>query len=193
MTIIEEFRQRVEAEPIMGAWISPDGVFRWVLWRVWDPRAVVLYVVMHNPSTADGRTDDPTIRRVIGFARREGFGGICVVNLFALRATAPKEVYASAHPIGAANDAIIAAIVRSHDNPPIGIEPQNPHVLCAWGTVHKAIGMMRVRKVTEGLTARRCKLFCLGLTEERKHPRHPLYVPKAEPFHRFKPKEAAHA
>lgn len=58
-----------------GADISPCGAYRYTLWRRWgDGR--VLTVIGLNPSTADATQDDPTIRRCIGFARREGCAGL---------------------------------------------------------------------------------------------------------------------
>ena len=65
-----------------GATISTDGRYRYDLWRQWEP-GPRLGFIMCNPSTADADLDDPTIRRCVGFARREGFAGITVRNLFA--------------------------------------------------------------------------------------------------------------
>src|SRR5271165_6802401 len=59
---------------------------------------------MLNPSKADEATDDPTIRRCIGFARSWGFGSLAVGNLFAYRATYPDELCASPDPVGSEND-----------------------------------------------------------------------------------------
>jgi hypothetical protein len=59
---------------------------------------------MLNPSTADERRDDPTIRRCIGFSRARGFGGKTVVNLFALRTPEPRDLREHADPIGPDND-----------------------------------------------------------------------------------------
>ena len=59
---------------------------------------------MLNPSTADGETDDATIRVCRGRALRMGYGGIIVVNLFAYRATSPDNMECAADPFGPDNE-----------------------------------------------------------------------------------------
>lgn len=71
-----------------SAEISACGRYRWVLTRIWDERPV-LVAVMFNPSTADGRYDDPTITTLMHRASRWGYGGIVVVNLIPLRSSMP--------------------------------------------------------------------------------------------------------
>lgn len=88
-----------------AAKISENRRYRYVLTRRWEPRPTpMLGYVMLNPSTADGRTNDPTIRRCIGFARREGFGSLAVTNLYALRATNPRELALFDDPMGPDNE-----------------------------------------------------------------------------------------
>lgn len=80
--------------------LSPCGLYRYTLTRTWDatkPRACWIGL---NPSTADASEDDPTIRRMCGFADAWKCGGIIVVNLFALRATDPKELRRVKDPVG---------------------------------------------------------------------------------------------
>jgi hypothetical protein len=55
---------------------------------------------MLNPSTADGRVDDPTIRRCIGCARKWGYPSLTVRNLFPLRATDPCALLTADDPNG---------------------------------------------------------------------------------------------
>jgi len=45
-----------------------------------------------NPSTADETSDDPTLTRCINYAKYWGFGGVCMANLFAFRATKPSAM-----------------------------------------------------------------------------------------------------
>jgi hypothetical protein len=116
---------------------------------------------MLNPSIADHRLDDPTIRRCIDFSRRWGFGGLVVVNLFAFRASSPRELLAAADPVGAGNRRAISSACRAASC-----------VVVAWG-VHggrwdrgaKVLAMIREE----------IPLFCLGSTKNSQ-PRHPLYV-----------------
>ena len=75
-----------------NALVSDCGTYRYWLTRVWDSELRALRFVMLNPSTADASRDDPTIRKCIGFAQRLGYGSIIVNNLFAFRATDPKEL-----------------------------------------------------------------------------------------------------
>jgi hypothetical protein len=104
------------------ATISDCGKYRYTLSRVWDMALPQMGFVMLNPSTADADTDDPTIRKCIGFAKRGHCGGINVVNLFAFRATDPADLRKAGYPCGPDNDAHIArAMLASHS------------AVCAWG------------------------------------------------------------
>lgn len=60
--------------------------------------------MMLNPSTADDIQDYATIGRCIRFARTWGYGALEVVNLFAYRATHPRELRHVADPVGQEND-----------------------------------------------------------------------------------------
>ncbi len=83
----------------MTALISECGSYRYSLERLTyqrqpfgmdhsEPLRTVLWIML-NPSTADAREDDPTIRRCMGFSERWGFDRMLVGNLFAYRCTDP--------------------------------------------------------------------------------------------------------
>ena len=148
-----------------GAKLSECGRYRYALTRTWDASAGEALFVMLNPSTADGRVDDPTIRKCIGFARDWGVGGIRVANLFALRATDPKELH-TAHRRG--EDAIGPLNIEYVQALALGAE----RVILAWGA-HARPYVDHVRRVVTSIKAR--PLWCLGTTGDGQ-PRHPLML-----------------
>lgn len=141
-----------------GADISPCGRYRYTLWESWGPGAWVNWCCL-NPSTADATVDDPSFVRMRGFARAWGYDGLIVTNLFAWRATSPKDMMAAADPIGPLNDtALWDAYLRS------------ALTVAGWGTA----GSFRSRgnQVRSMLP----RLHCLRLTKDGQ-PGHPLYLP----------------
>lgn len=72
-----------------GAKLSPDGHYRYLLWRVWDAERPLCGWIMLNPSRADAAADDPTLRRCRRFSLDWGFGGLLAGNLFAWRTAHP--------------------------------------------------------------------------------------------------------
>src|SRR6266404_7428098 len=77
-----------------GALFSKCGRYRYLLWRTLRQRDVSagsIVWLMLNPSTADASSDDPTIRRCLGFTRAWGYRRLLVVNLFAWRTGDPAK------------------------------------------------------------------------------------------------------
>lgn len=122
--------------------------------------------VMLNPSTADAEKDDPTIRRCIGFAKSWGCTDLTVVNLFAFRATDPKQLDALDWPtkVGPDNDRHIAEQIAKH---------AYGTIVAAWGA--SKVAHARAIEVRSMLAGR---ASCLGKTKAGA-PKHPLYVPAA--------------
>ena len=58
---------------------SANGIYRYLLTRSLGGSATCLFIML-NPSSADAENDDPTIRRCIGFANREGYGRLEVIG-----------------------------------------------------------------------------------------------------------------
>lgn len=148
-----------------AAEFSPCMRYRYSLTRSWDATLSELLVVMLNPSTADAADDDPTIRRVRGFADAAGYGGVQVMNLFALRSTDPRAMLADADPVGPENDAHITKALAE-------VRRRGEGALAAWGAHggHRSRAFHVLHKLVEGVAWR-----CLGTTMDGS-PRHPLYV-----------------
>lgn len=153
------------------ALISDCGTYRYWLSRKWEPSVYSMPIVMLNPSTADAELDDPTIRRCMSFARREGYGGIFVVNLYAFRATDPKELTRVPFPHGGDNAYWLDIVLDQKHSP----------VLCAWGANADADTARNFVAAANGYGTR---LVCLGKTKDGS-PRHPLYVKSGQPFEAF--------
>lgn len=87
----------MKAEIGIGAEFSPDKKYRFSLWRIWDLSKPLIMFIGLNPSTANERTDDPTIRRLAGkngFANKNGYGGFYMMNLFPFVTAYPAELKA---------------------------------------------------------------------------------------------------
>ena len=91
--------------------ISHDDKYRYQLSRIWDEEKPMVLFIMLNPSTADADVDDPTIRRVVNFAKSWGYGGVFVGNLYAFRSTDPKVLRYIDDPIGEENIQHIQSLI----------------------------------------------------------------------------------
>lgn len=85
------------------AYLSNDRAYRYWLLRVWDDSLPICANWGVNPSTADEKENDPTIRKDIGFASRFGCGGLLKLNIGAGRNTDPKQWRKMPDPIGPEN------------------------------------------------------------------------------------------
>jgi hypothetical protein len=143
-----------------GAILSDCQQYRYALWRIWAAdRPTVLFIGL-NPSTADATSDDPTLRRCVGFARDWGYGGLYLLNLFAYRATDPARLRQAADPVGPANDAWLRQVAAT-----AGL------AVAAWGN-H---GSYRQRNQA---VQRIIPTLHQLKTTKRGNPAHPLYLPR---------------
>lgn len=163
-----------------SAIISPCGTYRYLLTRRWAEAGPSACFVMLNPSTADAEVDDPTIRRCIGFAKREGCALLTVVNLYGLRATDPADLVAA---IRAGRDAVgpdnVGRVRHALREADIRI--------AAWGA-HPAATMLPAGIVRGSI--RPIVMHALGVTRDGE-PRHPLYLRSDAPLTRWVPDGAA--
>lgn len=146
---------------LSSAEFSEDLTYRYSLTREWGAGPRIAFIML-NPSTADERRNDPTIERCQRRSHMLGFRAMRIVNLFAFRATDPRDLKHAAQPVGPVNDQCLADAACWADQ-----------VLCAWG-VHGA-HMGRDTQAVPILRKHSQKLYVLGLTRAGL-PRHPLYV-----------------
>ena len=72
------------------AGISALGQYRYYLTRIWDEDKGKVLFIMLNPSTANAEEDDATTIRCINFAKKWGYGGLMIGNIYPYRTKSPK-------------------------------------------------------------------------------------------------------
>ena len=145
-----------------NAVFSPCRTWRYMLTRRFSEGMACVNFLCLNPSTADETQDDPTVRRCIRFADTWGYGQCVVTNLFAFRATDPRDMFAAVDPVGPENDRWLSSVAS-----------KCRLVVAAWG-VHGAY-LDRGQKVARMLARAGVGLRCMGMTKNG-FPRHPLYL-----------------
>lgn len=145
---------------IRTAHFSLDRKYRYELGRDWERNGKILVYIGTNPSYADDKIDDPTIRRMIGFAKEWGYGGIRVLNLMAFIATKPFEMFMVNDPVGIENT---RTLLKYKDAPAVA----------CWG----AFDSLRAVEMAKFVSVQYRKLYCLGVNKNGS-PKHPLYLPK---------------
>lgn len=160
-----------------SAVISDDGKYRYRLERDlgWDGKTAAF--IMVNPSTADAEVDDATIRKLVGFSQRLGFGRFIVGNKFAWRATDVSELKTAADPVGPDNDAWLSRIFVDADI----------HIM-AWGPLGKLPPKLRSRfkDIRRMAAMSGTPLYCLGTSQDGQ-PRHPLMLAYDTPLAQWQP------
>lgn len=164
------------SDPTDPYWLFSEASFstslrhRFELWREWDQshdlEPPFVQFIGLNPSTADERVNDPTVKRCIERSKRMGYTRFLMTNLFPLRSTDPKGLDGREQEHAAENlDAIITAASAASI------------VICAWGSAHPA-AKARGKVIVEHLTANGNgdKLHALRINKDGS-PAHPLYLP----------------
>lgn len=140
-----------------AATFSPCGKYRYVLARVWNDDQPKAMCIGLNPSTANAEDDDPTIRRLIGLLKNNGYGGFYMCNLFALISPFPDALRMTPDPIKS-NDIFLKATREISDA-----------VVFCWGNFKQA--EYRARKIIPMFPG----AWCFGKNANGT-PKHPLYL-----------------
>ncbi len=137
---------------------SDDERHRYTLTRVWNKNLPKVSFIGLNPSTATELKNDPTVTRMINFAKKWNYGSATILNLFAFRATFPEDLKKSSDPIGKENDFWIKQEITSSSK-----------IIAAWGNHGKFLN--RSSEVLRYLR----EFYHFGLTKQNE-PRHVLYL-----------------
>jgi hypothetical protein len=154
-----------------GAMFDETGMYRYRLWRYWEIREVSdpLVFLMLNPSTATAEKLDPTVRRCVEIARRMGHCGVEVLNIFAFKATDPKELEEASIEAG-------IDIIGPLNNDAIREVSKGRRMVMACGANRLAPRRLAWLMEPGKLEAR--EILCLRRTKDG-WPAHPLYLPYA--------------
>lgn len=142
--------------------------YRYVLTRSFNPGMECprhVNFIMLNPSTADQNANDPTVARCEIRARRWGFDGLTVTNLFAWRSTDPSILGSLPDAVGPHNDYYLLHEAKMGAS----------LVVCAWGGHGQING--RAAIVEKMLRENGVPLHYLRISESTGQPWHPLYLP----------------
>jgi len=152
-----EFRkEKMKNKIFKDAVFSDDRKHRYVLMRIWNTELPMIMFIGLNPSTASENQDDPTIRRVIKFAKDWGFGGVYMCNLYSYVTSKPKELIIESDSVN--NNFFL----KFYGN-------KSQEILCAWGAFKEAKERANeVLKMMHNTTA-------LQINKDGS-PKHPLYV-----------------
>jgi hypothetical protein len=128
--------------------------------------------IMLNPSTADAVKDDPTVAKCMRLAKRWGFGGVEVRNIFAYRSSKPEDLRVCSNrggdPTGGIDNDI--AIVSAVNDRRTGL------VIAAWGNY--GVLWDRAKAVRALLQQTQRPVYALIVNDGTGEPGHPLYVPE---------------
>ena len=141
--------------------ISDCGKYRYELHREWDKSKRKVLFIMLNPSTADGLNNDLTTIRCINFAKKWGYGGIMIGNIYPFRAKRPKDLKKWI------KNSEVYEYYRELDNENHVYEmaQKADMIVCAWGCNHPGIPEW-VDELGD--------LFYLELCKDNITPKHPL-------------------
>jgi hypothetical protein len=126
-----------------------------------------LAIILKNPSIATAQKSDPTVGKVAAWARRNGFGQLLIVNLFAYRATQPAALndLSPMRCVGPKNDAYLREAARWADI-----------LIAAWGNPNGIEPERYARRVGQvGVLLDGQALWRVGPLTALGHPRHGLW------------------
>lgn len=170
----------VITEGTRASWavFSSDRRHRYLLCRQFKPVIDTSFLVvgMLNPSTAGATEDDPTIRKLIHFAKRDGHGSLLVWNVFSIISSDPS-ILNDPHNCSLGPRNIEA--IKFAMNMGLGI------YVVAWG-VPKYRHVEESTRNVQAMARSIKPLHRFGKPTKDGYPRHPLYLRNDTPIERHR-------
>ena len=145
-----------------SAVISDCNRYRYKLTRTWDEDKGKVLFIMLNPSTACGVSDDLTTIRCVNFAKKWGYGGLMIGNIYPFRAKRPKDLRKWTNNCGKEEYKALFENMDCVRDMAVDAEI----IVCAWGCNYKG----GIPDWVKGLG----KLHYLELCSDSLTPKHPL-------------------
>ena len=166
--------QEVRVEGIRACF-SSDGIYRYALYIPYHRQTSCTRtagVILKNPSSADARRADTTVRKVeeYVFQHLSSVGQLTILNLFGYRATDTRDVNSKI-----SNDGIESAIGDQNDDFIRSTIHNCDKIVVAWGSrsrINEKAYDRRIQQIARLLYPYRTKLFHVGQLTNKKHPRH---------------------
>lgn len=129
-----------------------------------------LIIIGLNPSIADDRVPDPTIRKVMGFAEGNGFDSFVMINLYPQRATDGNNLHFELDR--SLFDMNLHQIEKLLSKLP------NAIILASWGEkiLLREYFSKCIRAIVPLTKKHNCSWLKIGQLTKSGHPRHPLYA-----------------
>ena len=125
-----------------------------------------LFVIGLNPSTADDQKPDPTMKKVIRFAEKNGFNGFVMLNLYPERTANPDNLPKESD----CNEELLTHNLKAI----VEVMPNNTAVLACWGNnIYMRTYLLRsLSLIAKELGNKNCRWLAIKLTKYG-NPQHP--------------------
>ena len=132
-----------------------------------NPGKKPLFVIGLNPSTADDKIPDHTLRKVMGYSDRNGFDSFVMMNLYAQRTPYPEELHDQVNDqLHAENVFHILSTLKEHND---------ISILAAWGETISERTFLKscLADVFKKTQNKNITWLKIGNLTKTGHPRHP--------------------
>jgi len=120
-----------------------------------------LAIVGLNPSKADLKRDDQTVRKGCNWAKRQGYDSLLMLNAFPFRATLPGDMKRAADPFGGQMPFELFLLMQGCTR------------VVAWG--HDGSYKQRAQEIIHVAKTLEVELWCFGINKDGS-PLHPCYA-----------------